>query len=84
MLHSKALLCDDETLMIGSANFDVRSFRLNFEAMILIQDADVGAEFADLFRHEMDSAPLVRDDRARPFLSANLPEAVARLLSPLL
>ena len=84
MLHSKALLCDDEALMIGSANFDMRSFRLNFEAMILTQDPGLGKEFEELFLYEMNSAPLVRDDRDRPFFTSKLPEAFARLLSPLL
>lgn len=84
MLHSKAILCDDETFMVGSANFDQRSFRLNFEAMVLIQDRAIGDEFAELFEYEMKSAPLVRDDRHRGFFSAKLPEAVARLMSPLL
>ncbi len=84
LLHTKAILCDDETVMIGSANFDQRSFRLNFEVMILMQDAGVGAELADLFVHEMKSAPAVRNDRHRPLWSAQLPEAVARLLSPVL
>ena len=84
MLHSKAILCDDETVMIGSANFDQRSFRLNFEAMVLIQDHDVGREMADLYRHEMQSAPLVKREREHPFFTARLPEAFARLLSPVL
>src|SRR5690606_32940971 len=30
MLHTKALLVDDSTVLVGSANFDHRSFRLNF------------------------------------------------------
>jgi cardiolipin synthase len=32
MLHTKALLVDDQLAIIGTANFDHRSFRLNFEA----------------------------------------------------
>ena len=40
MLHSKALLVDDDTCIIGSANFDHRSFRLNFEVTALVYDPD--------------------------------------------
>ena len=33
MLHAKALLIDDDVAMIGSSNFDARSFFYNFEVM---------------------------------------------------
>ena len=84
MLHTKALLVDDDVCMIGSANFDSRSFRLNFEICLLFRDAAVAAELARLIEHEFASAPRVREDRPRPLLQARLPEAFARLLSPLL
>jgi cardiolipin synthase len=38
MLHAKALLVDDGFAVIGSANFDSRSFRLNFELSVLFHD----------------------------------------------
>ncbi|MEO5963161.1 MAG: cardiolipin synthase, partial [Thermomonas sp.] len=84
MLHTKALLVDDDVSLIGSANFDSRSFRLNFEICLLFRDAEVAAELARLIEHEFASAPRVREDRDRPLLRARLPEAFARLLSPLL
>lgn len=36
--HSKVALIDDDWLMVGSANFDVRSMRLNFERNALVRD----------------------------------------------
>ncbi len=33
MLHAKAILIDSETAIVGSANFDARSFFYNFEVM---------------------------------------------------
>ncbi|MHB8912636.1 MAG: cardiolipin synthase [Lysobacter sp.] len=84
MLHSKALLCDDDLAIIGSANFDHRSFRLNFEVSVMFRDAGIAAELADLIQHECRHAPRVRDDRARPLWRLRLPEALARLVSPLL
>jgi cardiolipin synthase len=84
MLHTKALLVDDDLCMIGSANFDSRSFRLNFEVCLLFRDPAVAAGLARLIEHEFANAPRVREERARPFLQARLPEAFARLLSPLL
>lgn len=84
MMHSKALLCDDDLAIIGSANFDHRSFRLNFEVSVMFRDTALVAELAELIQHECDDAPCVRDDRARPLWRTRLPEALARLVSPLL
>jgi cardiolipin synthase len=84
MLHSKALLVDDHLAIVGSANFDQRSFRLNFEATLLFDDAGVAAELAQQIEREFAHAPRVRDDRDRSLWRSRLPEAFARLLSPLL
>jgi cardiolipin synthase len=84
LLHTKALLIDDETAIIGSANFDHRSFRLNFEVSLLFCDAGVAASLARVLEADLAHAPRVRADRRRAFWRARLPEAMARLLSPLL
>ena len=84
MLHTKALLVDDDLAMVGSANFDHRSFRLNFEVSVLLRDAGLAATLAKLIEGDFANAPRVRVDRARPLWRARLPEAFARLLSPLL
>jgi cardiolipin synthase len=84
LLHTKALLVDDELAIIGSANFDSRSFRLNFEVSVLFRDGAIAMELARLIEGEFASAPRVRAERARPLWTARLPEALARLLSPLL
>lgn len=84
MLHTKALLVDDDLALVGSANFDHRSFRLNFEICLLFRDASVASDLARVIEREFANAPRVREDRPRPLLRARLPEAFARLLSPLL
>ncbi len=84
MLHSKALLVDDHLAIVGSANFDHRSFRLNFEVSVLFDDAGVAADLERQIEREFAHAPRVRGDRDRALLRNRLPEAFARLLSPLL
>jgi cardiolipin synthase len=84
MLHTKALLCDDDLAIIGSANFDHRSFRLNFEVSLMVSDAGLCAELANLLEHECAASGCAQADRARPLFRARLPEALARLVSPLL
>ncbi|GAB3345426.1 cardiolipin synthase [Lysobacter tyrosinilyticus] len=84
MLHTKALLCDGDLAIVGSANFDHRSFRLNFEVSVMFGDAGLCAELATLFEHECAASVRAQTDRARPLFRARLPEALARLVSPLL
>ncbi len=84
MLHTKALLKDDDVAIIGSANFDNRSFRLNFEVSVLFEDASVATELARQIEGEFQHAPRVRSPRPQAFLTERLPEALARLFSPLL
>lgn len=84
MVHAKALLVDDDLALIGSANFDHRSFRLNFEVAMLFHDAGVAADLERMLQADFARAPRVRDDRHRSLLAHRLPEALARLMSPLL
>lgn len=84
LLHTKALLCDDDLVIVGSANFDHRSFRLNFEVSVMFHDASIAGQLAELLQHECASAPCVRNDRSRSLWRTRLPEALARLVSPLL
>jgi cardiolipin synthase len=84
LLHTKALLVDEELAIIGSANFDSRSFRLNFEVSMLFRDSGVAAALAQLIEGEFAHAPRVRTDRPRSLWRVQMPEALARLLSPLL
>ncbi|MGH8083700.1 MAG: cardiolipin synthase [Lysobacter sp.] len=84
LLHTKALLCDDATAVVGSANFDNRSFRLNFEVSVLFYDSALTDGLAGLIEDECGRAVRVRDDRDRPLWRTRVPEALARLVSPLL
>ena len=41
LIHVKAMTVDDGFAMLGTANFDIRSFYLNFELNLLSYDADL-------------------------------------------
>lgn len=84
-LHQKAMLIDDDLAIVGTANADNRSFRLNFEIMMLI----FGREFADRIKamFERDFAESVAastDDYHCRGMFFKLGVKLARLLSPLL
>jgi cardiolipin synthase len=84
MLHTKALLTDEDLCIVGSANFDHRSFRLNFEVSIMLRDHDSCRALARLLEGEMLQSEPARPDRPRGLWRHRLPEAFARLFSPLL
>ncbi len=84
MMHSKALLCDDNLALIGSANFDHRSFRLNFEISMLFRDRGLAGRLGQLLEGEFACSEPVQLQRQRSLWRHRLPEALARLTSPLL
>ncbi len=85
ILHAKILLVDDTHVFVGSGNIDVRSFRLNFEANVLVECPSLNAIVEETFQEALQKSHQVDLDsfRARP-RSARLLEGAARLLSPLL
>jgi len=83
MLHSKTLVVDDHCAMIGTANFDNRSFRLNFEVMAVIYGTALAEPLVAQFETDLRSASPIRANRRQKFLR-RLADATARLFSPLL
>lgn len=85
MLHAKAMLLDEDRVLIGSANLDTRSFRLNFEISTAISGPHVNRELAILLeRIQTRSAQLDLADLQLASTVTRLQDAVAHLLSPLL
>lgn len=83
MLHSKTMVIDAHCAMVGTANFDNRSFALNFEVMAVVYGEALAASLVTQFEDDLRHASPVRRRHKRPF-RARLGEAGARLLSPLL
>jgi cardiolipin synthase A/B len=78
--HSKLMTIDDLWALVGSANWDIRSFRLNFELDLEVYDSGVVREINTLITaHE--KARLTLDHRA---LALKLRDGAARLLVPYL
>jgi len=84
-LHEKAMLIDDDVATIGTANFDNRSFRLNFEITAVLSDPQFAAEVERMFEDDFTHATLVPDDEydGKSF-RFRLGVRLARLASPLL
>ena len=83
--HSKLMVVDGRWSFIGSANWDPRSLRLNFELNVSCHDADLATRLAGMFdeRRAVAHELTLEDVDARP-LAVRLRDGAARLLSPYL
>ncbi len=84
-LHQKVVLIDDVAAAVGSANLDNRSFRLNFEIMVLTVDHAFAREVEAMLECDFEQAFEV--DRSEYRNASALRQVVmhvARLFSPIL
>lgn len=83
-LHAKTMIVDGAIATVGTANTDIRSFRLNFETNAFLYDSALALRLTEIFEADLkDCRELTRAAyRSRP-LPARLKESLARLLSPL-
>ncbi|HHH39416.1 MAG TPA: cardiolipin synthase [Sedimenticola sp.] len=85
MLHAKTLVFDEELLLIGSANMDTRSFRLNFEVSTFLVSRSLNGQVARFFlRHQTRSQRVDTRHLAQRSWSEQVLDAAAHLMSPLL
>ncbi|WP_026585171.1 cardiolipin synthase [Bacillus sp. J33] len=84
-IHAKTLIVDEEVSSVGTANIDVRSFRLNFEVNAFIYDSEVSNSLANSFKEDVGlSRKLTAEEYSKRPLKIKLKESVSRLLSPIL
>ncbi len=83
-IHAKTIVVDGKAGSVGSANWDVRSFRLNFEANAFFYDAAVAAELKRRFLDDLAvSSELTAARYAERSRWIRIKESVSRLFSPL-
>jgi cardiolipin synthase len=84
-LHAKTMAVDGEVASIGSANFDIRSFRLNFEGNAFIYDAAEVYKIETIFETDIaQSHELTKALYRSRSVKIKFKEGVSRLLSGLL
>ncbi|KQL53123.1 cardiolipin synthase [Heyndrickxia shackletonii] len=85
MLHAKTMVIDGEVAEVGAANYDMRSFRLNYEVSEFFYSNDVAIELTQQFEQDLqDSVSLKVEDILQRSPSQRLMQQGARLLFPLL
>ncbi|KXU86630.1 cardiolipin synthase [Paraburkholderia monticola] len=84
-LHQKVVLIDSSAAAIGSANLDNRSFRLNFEIMVLTVDRGFALEVETMLLDDFaESREIDRNEYRQSSALRRMLMHVARLFSPIL
>lgn len=84
-LHAKTIVIDGEICSIGTANFDVRSFKLNFEVNAFIYDSEVAMKQQAIFYKDIEKSYLLTQemlDNQSKWLKFK--QVFSRLFSPIL
>lgn len=84
-IHAKTIVSDGSICSVGTANLDIRSFRLNFEVNAIIYDKEIAKEHELIFLADQRDCYRVdqsRYDERKRLLK--IEEAIIRLMFPIL
>jgi cardiolipin synthase len=85
MLHAKLIAIDQRLAVVGSANMDMRSFRLNFEiATFLYDPQDVEEVTRVMEGMTRESREITREELEQKSKIRTFSEDICRVFSPLL
>ena len=84
-IHAKTFVVDDDIAIVGTANLDNRSFRLDFEVAAVLYGTQTNSTLDAAFRADLEHC---RELAPKPWMRqpfwTRLGQSGARLLSPLL
>lgn len=84
-LHSKVVIVDDFISSVGTANIDIRSFKLNFEVNAFIYDDIVNLKLTEKFVKDIEICKeITLEDYNKRSNIVKIKESISRLLSPVL
>lgn len=84
-LHTKVMICDDYLSSVGTANFDIRSFELNFEVNAFLFDYELNQKLKEDFKNDLkDCQEITKEIYERRSMFTRIREQVSRLLVPIL
>lgn len=84
-IHSKCMVVDDVLCSVGTANMDIRSFKLDFEVNAFMYSPEMTAELTRTFLKDLELSQEITKERYRHrSLWMRIKESVMRLVSPLL
>jgi cardiolipin synthase len=84
-LHGKVMLIDDSVSTVGTANFDNRSFRLNFEITTVVADQEFAQAVEAMFKEDFENSRRMEpDEYENKSYLFRVATRIARLTSPVL
>lgn len=84
-MHQKVMLIDDKLTLIGTANFDCRSFRLNFEMTMTIIDVEFNKQVETMLLNDFSNSRMaLPNELAKKPLAYRIMSQICRLFSPVL
>ncbi len=84
-IHSKMILVDGVLSTVGSANLDIRSFKLNFEVNAFIYDQQITQKLEEQYLKDLDVCKEITLEEYHKYSKwIKMKESVSRLLSPIL
>lgn len=84
-LHAKTIVIDDEIVSVGTANFDIRSFKLNFEVNAFMYDEELAIEQRKYYEEDAAGSYLLTEQIIAEYsLWDRFKQQFSRLLSPIL
>lgn len=83
--HAKVFIMDDFVSSVGTANLDIRSFKLNFEVNAFMYDEVINMQLTERFINDLkDCKEISLEDYEKRSNIVKIKESVSRLLSPIL
>ncbi len=84
-IHAKTIVADGDVASVGSTNFDIRSFRLNFETNAFIYDSDVASRLEAIYESDITYCRelTLSEYKKRPMI-VRFKESISRLMSDIL
>ncbi len=83
-IHSKTLVSDDDTAVIGSANLDFRSLYLQYECGVWMYQAEAVTELRDDFLKTLEVCHEVTAKECRSNMVTRFFQEICRLFAPLM
>jgi cardiolipin synthase len=84
-LHAKSIVVDQKISSVGTANFDIRSFKLNFEVNAFIYDIHVSEQLYAAFSNDLSYCSEITLEKYNHRSNIiKFKESISRLLTPVL
>jgi cardiolipin synthase len=85
MIHAKTMVVDGRIVLLGSANMDMRSFRLNFEVHALMHDEGTARDLEKCFHDDLaETREVLLAEWQKRAIGYRVIEGAGRFVAPLL